>query len=103
MTNHWLNEIDSKEEDNTASENKTASKRYYYEIDSNNIYLTQRQMDIALLLLKNLTYKGIGKKLGIGDRTVECHTTAMRAKLNCSNKKALIAKLVELLSSESNE
>ncbi|WP_423064065.1 response regulator transcription factor [Candidiatus Paracoxiella cheracis] len=71
-------------------------KRYYFQIDANQIYFTQREMEVALLLLQGLTYKGIGEVLGITGRTIECYITHLRTKLNCSNKKALIVCLRRL-------
>ncbi|WP_423062935.1 helix-turn-helix transcriptional regulator [Candidiatus Paracoxiella cheracis] len=102
MTNHWLKEIESQQQNPDVSENKKNHKRYYFQVDSNSMYLTQRQMDISLLLLKNLTYRRIGEQLGIGARTVECHVNLLRMKLNCSNKKVLINKLKQLLRPENN-
>lgn len=79
-----------------ANKGKTRNKRYYFQLDAGEIYLTQRQLDISLLLLKNLTYKKIAEILGIVDRTVECHVSILRLRLNCKNKKALITKLEQL-------
>mgnify|MGYP000168010419 CR=1 FL=1 len=42
------------------------------------------------------TYKKIAEILGIVDRTVECHVSILRLRLNCKNKKALITKLEQL-------
>ena len=54
-------------------------KRYYFQIDANQIYFTQREMEVALLLLQGLTYKGIGEVLGITGRTIECSKTSSAA------------------------
>lgn len=71
-------------------------KRYYFNISTEKKYLTQREMEICLLLLNSLTYNEIGEELGITGRTVEFYTDHLKAKLNTKNKKGLVSKIKEL-------
>lgn len=96
MTNHWLKEIAQKQKNPVARKKKLKSKRFHFKVNSDEIYLTQRQMEVSLLLLKNLTYKKIGQNLKISARTVECHVNILRIKLNCKNKKKLIQELKKI-------
>lgn len=96
MADHEGEKIGQQNDKSDADKNKTRNKRHYFQLDASEIYLTQRQLDISLLLLKNLTYKKIAEILGIVDRTVECHVSILRLRLNCKNKKALITKLEQL-------
>lgn len=71
-------------------------KRYYLTVGLKDDYLTQRELDVALLLVEGLTYKNIGKVLGITGRTIECYVNHLRVKFECRNKKTLITRLNEL-------
>lgn len=80
----------------SACHGKAHAKRYYFHFDFNQVYLTQRELDVALLLLRGLTYNNIGKILGITGRTIECYATHLRVKFDCRSKKTLIARLNEI-------
>lgn len=75
--------------------NIVSSKRYYLEGAFKNIYLTERERQVASML-SDCTYAQIADKFGISVRTVEVYVRNMRIKLNCQNKKALIALLARL-------
>ena len=65
--------------------------RYYLSTDDDSLYFTYREMEIAFLLAQSLTYKVIGRRLTLSDRTVECHVRRMRLKLGCKDRFELIA------------
>jgi DNA-binding CsgD family transcriptional regulator len=49
--------------------------------------LTPRQMQIARLIDKGMTYDEMGAALGIAPRTVKTHTDTIRIKLNVKRKR----------------
>ena len=70
--------------------------RYYLSTDDDSLYFTYREMEIAFLLAQSLTYKVIGRRLALSDRTVECHVRRMRLKLGSKDRFELIAYVASL-------
>ncbi len=66
-------------------------------IESNEqeVYLTQRESQIALLMAELKLAKQIANKLKISPITVQTHLDNIKKKLYCKNKKELIKKLIE--------
>lgn len=69
------------------------NKRYYINPTSPDLYLTQRELDCARQLLCGLTFRDVGKSLGISRRTVEFYVRNMRLKFECAHLKNLIVYL----------
>ncbi len=68
-------------------------KRFYV-CKKNHLYLTQRERDIALQLLKTgVTYKKIGAILGLSSRTVEFYIATIKQKFNVTSRYELKEKL----------
>lgn len=59
--------------------------------------LTLRERQIAGLLQKGLTYRTIGKELGISENTVKSHIKSLYAKLHVSNKSEFIRQMRDIL------
>ncbi|HWO64089.1 MAG TPA: helix-turn-helix transcriptional regulator, partial [Umezawaea sp.] len=59
--------------------------------------LSEREQEVAALVLEGLTYKEIGDRLFISGKTVEHHVTRMRQKLGCHSRRELLVTLGELL------
>lgn len=57
--------------------------------------LTEKQENCLFLLIRGKTTKEIAKQLGVSPRTIESHLDAMKIKLNCDNKSALIEKAID--------
>ncbi len=76
--------------------NKSGGNRFYLVPDSEEIYFTYREMEIAMFLFQPLTYKVIGEYMGLSDRTVECHVRRMRIKLGCKDRFDLIDRINDL-------
>ncbi|MPZ25569.1 MAG: LuxR family transcriptional regulator [Micromonosporaceae bacterium] len=55
--------------------------------------LSQREQEVATLLLDGLTYKQIGDRLFISAKTVEHHVARMRQRLDCASRSDLLARL----------
>jgi DNA-binding CsgD family transcriptional regulator len=55
--------------------------------------LSDREQEVADLVLAGLTYKQIGDRLFISAKTVEHHVARMRQRLNCANRAELLARL----------
>ncbi len=66
--------------------------RYYLGGDSQNNYLTQRELECLTLICQNKTAKEIGKSLKISPRSAEKYNKILREKFNCETKKQLILK-----------
>jgi len=56
--------------------------------------MTERERDVAALLIQNLTAKEIGKVLGISNRTVETHRSRLLRKFNVTDTRTLIRKML---------
>ncbi|GFJ80751.1 helix-turn-helix transcriptional regulator [Phytohabitans houttuyneae] len=55
--------------------------------------LSEREQEVADLVLDGLTYRQIGDRLFISAKTVEHHMARMRQRLGCANRGDLLAKL----------
>lgn len=73
---------------------KSASpKRYYVGEPYPEVYLTQREMEIAILLIQGWRYKPISEQLSLSIRTIEFYIQNIKLKFHCDNKKALVSLL----------
>jgi DNA-binding CsgD family transcriptional regulator len=59
--------------------------------------LSEREQEVARLVVDGLTYKQAGDKLFISGKTVEHHMARIRAKLGAGDRRELLATLRELL------
>lgn len=59
--------------------------------------LSERERQVAKLVLEGLTYRQVGDRLFISAKTVEHHMARMRQRLGCANRGELLARLRELL------
>ncbi|MEH0821461.1 MULTISPECIES: helix-turn-helix transcriptional regulator [unclassified Micromonospora] len=59
--------------------------------------LSDREREVAELVLAGLTYREIGDRLFISAKTVEHHVARMRSRLNCANRTELLALLRTVL------
>jgi len=55
--------------------------------------LSEREREVAELVLAGLTYKQIGDQLFISAKTVEHHVARMRQRLSCASRSELLARL----------
>jgi DNA-binding CsgD family transcriptional regulator len=58
--------------------------------------LSDREQEVAELVLAGLTYKQIGDRLFISAKTVEHHVARIRQRLGCTSRSDLLARLREL-------
>ncbi|MFC4093709.1 LuxR C-terminal-related transcriptional regulator [Micromonospora sp. GCM10011541] len=63
--------------------------------------LSDREREVAELVLAGLTYREIGDRLFISAKTVEHHVARMRSRLNCANRTELLALLRTILADRS--
>lgn len=77
-------------------EARVISNRYHLIPENNQVYFTYREMEIVMHLFEPITYKVIGQRMGLSDRTVECHVRRMRIKLGCKDRFDLIEKVMLL-------
>ncbi|SEP50506.1 helix-turn-helix transcriptional regulator [Amycolatopsis saalfeldensis] len=59
--------------------------------------LSERELEVARLVVEGLTYKQAGSKLFISGKTVEHHMARIRGKLGATDRRELLATLRELL------
>ncbi|MGP4018363.1 helix-turn-helix transcriptional regulator [Saccharopolyspora sp. 5N708] len=62
-----------------------------------NDLLSEREKEVAELVLVGLTYKQVGKRLFISAKTVEHHISRIKQRLGCANREDLLNRLRELL------
>jgi DNA-binding CsgD family transcriptional regulator len=62
--------------------------------------LSQREQEVASLVLSGLTYKQVGDRLFISAKTVEHHIARMRQRLGCASRSELLAQLRQLVSED---
>lgn len=84
-----------------ASESRTPSsslkrrviKVYYIDQDDKTLYLTQREAECVIRLVKGLTIKDTGKSLKLSARTIEFYLKNVKKKLNVKTKSQLIQRI----------
>jgi DNA-binding CsgD family transcriptional regulator len=64
--------------------------------------LSDREREVAELVLAGLTYREIGDRLFISAKTVEHHVARMRSRLDCANRAELLALLRTILADRSS-
>ena len=69
-------------------------KRYYLDGSYGTIYFTEREMDVAVLLLENRKYFSIAEELKLSERTIEFYVKQMKLKLRCE-KQCELTQLLE--------
>ncbi|MGW1678573.1 helix-turn-helix transcriptional regulator [Saccharopolyspora sp. NPDC002376] len=62
--------------------------------------LSEREKEVAELVLAGLTYKQVGKRLFISAKTVEHHMSRIKQRLGCANREDLLNRLRELLGTQ---
>ncbi|MCG5461518.1 LuxR C-terminal-related transcriptional regulator [Micromonospora sp. MED01] len=65
--------------------------------------LSDREYEVAELVLAGLTYREIGDRLFISAKTVEHHVARMRNRLNCANRAELLALLRTLVADRASD
>ncbi|MEW1587451.1 LuxR C-terminal-related transcriptional regulator [Micromonospora vinacea] len=65
--------------------------------------LSDREYEVAELVLSGLTYREIGDRLFISAKTVEHHVARMRNRLNCANRTELLALLRTLVADRASD
>lgn len=65
--------------------------------------LSDREYEVAELVLAGLTYREIGDRLFISAKTVEHHVARMRNRLNCTNRTELLALLRTLVADRASD
>jgi DNA-binding CsgD family transcriptional regulator len=68
---------------------------------SNGASLSDREREVATLLVTGLTYKEIGERLFISAKTVEHHVARMRQRLGAGSRGELFSQLRAALDSDS--
>ena len=58
--------------------------------------LSDRERQVAVLVVAGLTYKQIADRLFISPKTIEHHVARMRRRLGCENRADLLARLRHL-------
>ncbi|MEV0155279.1 LuxR C-terminal-related transcriptional regulator [Micromonospora sp. NPDC050686] len=64
--------------------------------------LSDREHEVAELVVAGLTYREIGDRLFISAKTVEHHVARMRSRLNCANRAELLALLRTVVADRSS-
>jgi DNA-binding CsgD family transcriptional regulator len=59
--------------------------------------LSERELEVASLVVAGLTYKQIGDRLFISPKTIEHHVARMRQRLGCDSRADLLVRLKELV------
>ncbi|MET8525996.1 LuxR C-terminal-related transcriptional regulator [Micromonospora sp. NPDC005172] len=65
--------------------------------------LSDREYEVAELVLAGLTYREIGDRLFISAKTVEHHVARMRNRLNCANRAELLALLRTMVADRASD
>jgi DNA-binding CsgD family transcriptional regulator len=62
--------------------------------------LSEREKEVAELVVAGLTYKQVGKRLFISAKTVEHHISRIKHRLGCADREELLGRLRQLLQAE---
>lgn len=68
---------------------KITVKRFYYDVGNNSNYLTEKEMQCLYLLIRQKTFKEVGKLLKISPKTVDNHVEHMKQKTNTNSVREL--------------
>ena len=63
--------------------------------------LSEREREVAALVLQGLTYKQVAERLYLSSKTVEHHVARIRQRLGCTDRRDLLARLREVLPDQS--
>lgn len=91
-----LNKVGSKKSKKSRRSKSSSLKRYYVGESHPEVYLTQREFEIATLLVQDYRYKSISQELSLSIRTIEFYIQNMKLKLHCQHKNALITVLKKI-------
>jgi DNA-binding CsgD family transcriptional regulator len=61
------------------------------------VTLSERELQVAELVVSGLTYKDVGDRLFISAKTVEHHVARMRQRLGASSRSELLSRLRSLV------
>ncbi|GGM63277.1 helix-turn-helix transcriptional regulator [Longimycelium tulufanense] len=61
------------------------------------VQLSEREQEVAALVLAGMTYRQVADRLFISAKTVEHHMARMRQRLGCANRSELLARLRQLV------
>lgn len=75
----------------TVSSRPAKNTRYYLGKRFGHAYITAREADCVAELIQGKTARDIGEALGLSKRSVEYYIDNARTRLDCSNRKTLIA------------
>jgi DNA-binding CsgD family transcriptional regulator len=64
-------------------------KRFYYDVGNDSNYLTEKEMQCLCLLIRQKTFKEVGKLLKISPKTVDNHVEHMKHKTNTNSVREL--------------
>lgn len=74
----------------------SASEKFSLETIGRQFHLSRRESDVVGLLLNGYTNKEIANALSISDETVKYYLTAVRRKMEVSNRTQIISRIVSL-------
>ncbi|MFI5889810.1 LuxR C-terminal-related transcriptional regulator [Actinoplanes sp. NPDC051513] len=63
--------------------------------------LSEREQQVAALVVAGLTYKQVAERLYLSSKTVEHHVARIRQRLGCTDRRELLARLREVLPDQS--
>jgi DNA-binding NarL/FixJ family response regulator len=64
--------------------------------------LSERERQVAALVVAGLTYKQVAERLFLSAKTVEHHVARIRQRLGCTDRPELLARLRELLADQAD-
>ncbi|WP_051807325.1 helix-turn-helix transcriptional regulator [Actinoplanes subtropicus] len=64
--------------------------------------LSEREREVAALVVAGLTYKQVAERLFLSAKTVEHHVARIRQRLGCADRRELLARLRELLADQAD-
>ena len=73
---------------------KVLRKVYFIGASYPGVYLTRREAQCLVFMVRGYTLKEIGSRLGLSARTIECYARGVRVKFACSSRARLIEAVV---------
>lgn len=93
ITDRWADIITGIKQDSINKENPQI-KRYYLSDEQQGTYLTQREYEVLISLLKGLTHLEIAKLKNISLRTIEEYSANLRKKFGFARKQTMVRELL---------
>ena|SRR3990167_2340446 len=89
-------DVQKEERNRRLKARRSKMERYYFIKSYPDIYLTPRELKVAMGLVKRFSHEAIAQELSLGARTIEYYIHTLKLKFKLLNEEALVAFLDQM-------